>query len=518
MSFDDNFLKIRNSFSTQIAYTGPGHARFSGQVASGWVKGPVQVEIDERGKIVIEMVIQDFHVESEIETTNDFSRLNMLLMDRKPHIEGSHEAFINGSYKNLNTCTELRVQTETGVFTADSGILHYILGRTRLGFSVLHPTFRSHSAQSEVYWVFPLLNFVSLNRDFIEFKFRDSNGYIIGLSDYAERKTKLNSRNATELITALMMAKTYGEGWKLESMPLDFLELLSLASGNLIGIPWIEFQDAQGNLVRRIHISSHISPYFKGHETLLPSGTAQLLSYAPLPLDAEMRTAIMLTVKGSGNHLDMIDSALYFFRALDTLCKQYKQESKPKEFLDSVQVNQLQEAIKQARSAIDEIRNNLQNNDAARKFLDAVFEKISKAGNLRQGFGRMVSRLMEEHNLPDEEIVNNYYRNNPRGDKKNWREVLMGYRGIAVHQNYFEISAGSTDIEDVLRITYHVHDILLRIILKKLNYGDNYRYKRAVSLKSYVTVNWVTSDTSADELGYGVSLLVAYRATTPQPE
>ena len=69
--------------------------------------------------------------------------------------------------------------------------------------------------------------------------------------------------------------------------PFEFLLLLGIATGSEIGAPWIEFRDATGKLVRRLHVGLGNPVFLRGHAAIpglaAPDATGHLL-HAGLPV------------------------------------------------------------------------------------------------------------------------------------------------------------------------------------------------------------------------------------------
>lgn len=73
-----------------------------------------------------------------------------------------------------------------------------------------------------------------------------------------------------------------------------------------------------------------------------------------------------------------------------------------------------------------------------------------------------------------------------------------------IHSSYFDFESGQYDSFDVVKICAHLHDILIRVVLKMLCYTVT--YQRAVvvpnSWEDSYSIDWVKWDTPASDLGY----------------
>ena len=129
--------------------------------------------------------------------------------------------------------------------------------------------------------------------------------------------------------------------------------------------------------------------------------------------------------------------------------------------------------------------------------LEKISRQISSAKTVTTGFGEKAVALVKKFNLPDAEIMGNYYQANPRSDKrKKWQEVISYYRGTSMHKYMTK----DHDFEDTIKVLTHLHDILIRIVLKILEYDGT--YQPPMKSKNEFPIDWVKPDTTADKLGY----------------
>ena len=70
-----------------------------------------------------------------------------------------------------------------------------------------------------------------------------------------------------------------------------------------------------------------------------------------------------------------------------------------------------------------------------------------------------------------------------------------------MHRGFLDFDEGGQDLWDVIRITNHLHDILIRILFKTLGYNGTYQ-PRVLNYRTTKPVDWVKEDTAASELGY----------------
>jgi hypothetical protein len=70
-----------------------------------------------------------------------------------------------------------------------------------------------------------------------------------------------------------------------------------------------------------------------------------------------------------------------------------------------------------------------------------------------------------------------------------------------MHVGYFDTDEGHHDLDDIVRIFFHLHDILIRIVFKMLQYGGAYQ-PPVIHMTAAERTDWVNVYTSASRLGY----------------
>jgi len=349
----------------------------------------------------------------------------------------------------------------------------------------------------------------------ISFRYKGGIGFIEKLPDYEERKSRLLVGNERNIITAIMIGEIGDESTRdfedLEKwFPFDFLGLLGLASGSEIGAPWIELRDSKGRLVRRIHVSLGRPCFSKGHRSIdevLHRGTGELLTCSRYSLhrrDSYLNSIIKHLVRGGLDGILLEDKMSHLFRAVDSLCEVYNLNT---QYLMQDLEDHQRIIVKQSMdSAAQKIRNDAKctSNIDQRNSLIKIADRLANSGNKERDFGLAFIDLIKKFNLHDADIVDTFYQTNPRSDKYKWQQILSYYRGVVIHESYFNFSGGGYDFYDVLRIWKHTQDILIRIVLKMLCYDGT--YQRSVLIPgdwaASWPVDWVKPDTPASELGY----------------
>jgi hypothetical protein len=96
--------------------------------------------------------------------------------------------------------------------------------------------------------------------------------------------------------------------------------------------------------------------------------------------------------------------------------------------------------------------------------------------------------------------MDKYYSLFTESQGKSWVNILTKYRGAAVHTGYF--AQEHYNIQDVLVLEDHLHDILIRIALITIGYEGNYQPRVIQYLVDGKKTSWINGDTPASQLGY----------------
>lgn len=529
-----NHCSKDNWFKTKIVHEGHGYAELINPKIE--IEGFAQIFFVESGEFFFKMKLEDIIIDGKsIEP-----EISKLLC--KERLSVSEFADLSKYLRQIerNKCSKLVVKTEDGIFSSE-GIenMVYYLDGTLLVFSFLHSQFTTSNGLIPKYWVMPLLNFISefsqgnpkvehplrINADnrVIKFSFNEEIGFIEPLSDYSHRRRILQNGLIKNRMTAILIGEIGDNSIDIADLgkwfPFDFLGILSLATGSEVSTPWIEFRSQKGELVRRIYPSFKAPYYSKGHvaiDEFFNIGIGSLLTnFESFPdrsdsLKESYFTAVLANlVKGGLDNQTTEDKLSYIFRGIDCLCEKYKLKTENlRKDLDRKQIREIEDAIKNAIEFAGESLYMLEEearcngNYPQVNAIRAIFKKMQQnRPYFDTSYGLAVVNLMNNFRLNDAEIIESYYVSKPRWDKRKWIQVLPYYRGKTMHSGYFKFTENENYRADVPRICRHLHDILLRIVLKMLNYEGTYQ-PTVKNFKSTDKVDWVSSDIPASELGY----------------
>jgi len=528
-------------FTSSVTYTGDGRAEFaqpagvrSGPGSASYDEYEESVDIDDAGFEPAEAPLlgtDQPNSEQVLEHTESSSSLPLQSM-------------------GINPCTHLYISTSDGLFSATDGV-PYALNNNRRQYRPWHAQFDVHTAQPAAYWVLPLTNFISefseahpeLDRHplriyptpdiptdlpaneqyaatsyansknrLIIFELEGTLGFIEPLPDYEERKEQLLKRRERHAVTAVMVgsvgAHSIDDAALDDWFPFTFLRLLGVASGSAIGAPWIEFRDAAGHLVRRVHRHLGRPAFSKGRAVISEKrhhGIEQLLTQASLsPYFRQDRLRVPLKhLVGAGNQNNTLEERLmYLFRALEGLCRSHGlSEQNSMDGLDTPQQQNVQAVLDQAAAQIRALRDGA-GSHTQRSNLERIMQRTQLAPQKERHFGIAVGKLLDLYALPDADIVNAHYQQHPRNDgRKTWSSVLSAYRGAAIHESFFDFDGGHYDADDTIIILNHVHDLVLRIVLRMIGYNGTYQ-PQTTRYAVAEPIDWVQPSTPARALGY----------------
>jgi hypothetical protein len=345
----------------------------------------------------------------------------------------------------------------------------------------------------------------------IIFQTPDGMGFIEPLPDFKEHHQQLFAGQEKNIVTSIMVGQIMIESTKFDSyeeqLPIGFLPLLALATGNEVGVIFIELRDKAGELIRRIHKWWGHPVFVKGRVAIdepCHCGIGRLLTKALSAQDYDkpyLTAAIRNIVRGGASNVTLESNLRGLFLALDNLCQECGIRTQFQFSNENTRL--LKAAIQGASKVINELARQAEqaSNKGEAYALRRVVEQLSKAKIVHTGFGKNVIALLEKFNLPDAAIIAQHYVIYPRQDNRKWSDVLPYYRGIVMHQSYLDFETGEYTVQDVRTVINHLHDVLLRIVFMILGYDGLYQ-PTVIGMTAAEPVDWVKPDSSATQLGY----------------
>lgn len=512
-------------FSGDLFYEGQGRAEFDD--SSGSIEGAAQAFYDGFQRLVIEIAA-----------------------DKVQSVTNSLD---------VRMCPSITISTSHGKIIAaanellDSRVEELSNGRYRkwLRYYPQMSCFDAAVHNSPAYWVLPLQNFVSsfkdepvglerhvlrLNRaadsnealaqaevetalpqvwlhNLIRFTYNESLCFIEPLPTYDVIVQQLQAGLVRCVTTSVAIGEIGPESIEIDDVdrwfPIDILLLLSVATGVQVGTPWIEFRDTQGTLIRRLHARQLMLPVFpRSYKGIIDEGVhhgiGRLLTQALASpaLDTPMtRTALHHLIQSRIDGLFSEERLSILVRCLDALCEQ--EDVNRQQLLASLEQT-LQDTVYQLLSGTSEQIRNLarqvsaSGNKQASSTLVRVADRAKSAAEKDSTFGQSLVGLLEKFGFPDADILNTHYQQGQ--DNKTWAATISRYRNTVIHSGYFDFSSHHDEAE-VRVLVKHLYDILVRIVLKYLNYDGTYQ-PTVLDMETKATVDWVQPDMDANELGY----------------
>jgi hypothetical protein len=159
----------------------------------------------------------------------------------------------------------------------------------------------------------------------------------------------------------------------------------------------------------------------------------------------------------------------------------------------------IRHAARGIRKLADQIE--LGENERVAAELRRVAERIPRSLELERGFGVKVEELMKTHHLADPQVIEKFVESSGFGQGRNWSSALSYYRGMVMHSGYLDIEGDPRAARDVSILIDHLHDVLIRIMLKMLDYPGPYQ-PSTIGLTVDYPIDWVTAETLPRRLGY----------------
>ncbi len=527
-----NFL-----FSDEIVYEGKAVLTYSDPF--GTLEGPAKVAYDDHGQMHFSMV------------PDNVSSKELL------------QRLVSDPFGDRSACTTIEMECEDGVLTLREQIKPLISSQSdsmgskisEVNLATSRFSFQAPQAGVPVYWVLPLQNFIvdlavshvalddhplrlqTLDVDMLAtrpqprsdgiyvnrtspvlaFECQQSIVFVEPLPDYAQRKSRLHNRQAHTLITAVMVG-SIGENLIEDAnkwLPSDVLSLIAFASGVEVIAPWVEFRDANANLVRRDHFHSRWPSFTEGTPIIaedhfnrgyLGPFLSQALRSAEVGTSLTRVLLHNIVRAGSRHRLTIEEQMMSLFQNLDALCNKYGlAATNLTANLDANQRVAVKAALDGAAEAIEKLCTVAETTADQADSIDRIARRTraippSTDEKLRTAAPSLLS--LPRFSFPDVALLDAYYAAHPgpRG-ATTWGDALSAYRNAVTHDGYLDFQGGAYDFDDAIRFLLHLHDLITRIVLKMLGYTEHYE-SPADAWRGMRAVDWVTPHTSVAELGY----------------
>lgn len=545
-------LAATNWFSTRFDYHGPARIEF--EKLGGWMEGDGRVRIVDSDDFEIEVSVSALGADDKL----TFGLQELLTGTPPARTENGPSLGINPMG---NRCKLISIACPDGRFVADKGIYftsgNFWVGSdksTTLKYRARSCRFEPAKPRRAQYWILPLTNFLSSfpehrpelvhhpmrmrspepiptglsgekreiaemlakhNDRVISFTLFGKPAFIERLPDYDKRMKRLTSGRRPHHITAVMVGQVpedrTGDWARAEEwFPLDLLLLLDLACGHQVGATWIEFRDADRALAGRVHLNRVQPIYVPGHCSLdgwITPHIGHLLETggrSPEFRESYLQVALQYVVKGGQRGHTLEDEMIYFLRAIECFCGRHRTRVRP--LLDGLvpdTARRVRELLGEAANRIEGLGRDTETTAEETESLRRIAERTRTTPiSMDEKFGKAVVQVIEQLGFVDVQIAEAYLCENPGPDGRSWAALLSYYRGVTVHETYLDVRGGKHDYKEVVVLLVHLHDLLIRMILKSLEFKGT--YNPVVFLgKGAEGVDWVKPTTAAWSLGYG---------------
>jgi hypothetical protein len=291
-------------------------------------------------------------------------------------------------------------------------------------------------------------------------------------------------------------------GWFLTT----FLRLLELAAGSQIGVPWMEVRDENGRLARRLHFAAGDSKFTTdGYSAMRKafhwSGGRYLTTALSSPKAREPFFSIALRhcIRAGMSGLSLDDQLDHLVRALECLCTRYgftKQDLK--DGFDPELRKSIGTVLNDARAAIGRLANTVAEPSRRARVL-RIGNRTWSADQRDQDFGLAVESLVRHFDLLDSEVLGPYYARHPGPEGRDWVRSLSYYRGAVFHEGFVDIDSPGPPVGEVLGFILHLHDLVVRVLLKIVGYDGTYQ-PRLIRGTANESVDWFKPGVSVDAL------------------
>ena len=338
----------------------------------------------------------------------------------------------------------------------------------------------------------------------ITFLFEGSVSFIESLPDYGNKSTELKAGRSQREITAILVSDATSRvclsadpsTW----FPIDILNLLSLATGIRVGAPWIEYLDGNGQVLQRVHVGFGRPIFQSGHAFMLEQfqpNTAYFLTEGlkSRQLGSKLFGLLVTHVFNAGlSGRSVEDRLLSLARAFEAIAKENGLASQDlKAQLPPSLAALVTSELSNARSAILALKNQC-SIPLEKKSIDRIAARVLAADQRDKNFGDMVADVADAYGFHDKLVLLNGFVS---GDGNNWCGFLSYLRGAAVHEGGFDFFSGTQNPLEICRVSDHLHDLLIRVIIKSLDIACPYSTPLC-PIHRLLDVDWVQPTTPSN--------------------
>lgn len=130
--------------------------------------------------------------------------------------------------------------------------------------------------------------------------------------------------------------------------------------------------------------------------------------------------------------------------------------------------------------------------------MSRIAERTRSAHLTDRSFGLAVEGLARHFGLRDSEVLAPYYAgHSKRGGT--WVGALSYYRGAVFHEGFLDIDSLTTTLGEVVGFILHLHDLVVRVLLKIIGYSGKYQ-PRLIRATAAESADWFQPGIPVDHL------------------
>jgi len=504
-------------------YSGPCEVALDNP--AGQITGKATVRVASESRAIAEISITGFQAPPEY-GNNLVAFLNASL----PRRTGKGVVVSIPASATERRISSLSVETESGTFTATSGLLANPVflglgsGET-LSLALNDLVFSARTDETAKYWLMPLQGpFAEYHRPraapphllaldgegHISFS---ADGRACGVQSFSKDKSPKHALATYDAIAfgeLLRSADTLEGTWA--ALPRGLENALSFSIGADVTAPWIEVRGEGGQLIQRFFYRIGRRLTEDGFRAFSPvnefqpdSGIAAFLR-AFFSTSTEKRDSLIVPLNlirsGAPGSFNIDDSITDLIKALDNLCKAHGLTTQ--ELFNRLEQDNQQRIVTvldEARANLLAIRSDNASNDRQEQadILNVIVSKVASATTGSRDFGIAVKDLLKSLQLHDAEVLDHYYQ--ALGQQgTSWAGILSAVRGEVIHNGFLKIRDRRA-LRNWFDFARHLHDLCKRIVLREVNYTSSYQASTNPWQGDY-SVDRVTPTMDVKDLGF----------------
>jgi hypothetical protein len=131
--------------------------------------------------------------------------------------------------------------------------------------------------------------------------------------------------------------------------------------------------------------------------------------------------------------------------------------------------------------------------------ISRIAERVHSSAQRDQHFGLAVEGLARHFGLLDSQVLDPYYAKRPGPEGRDWAKTLSYYRGAVFHEGFVDIDSPGTAVGEVLGFILHLHDLVVRVLLKIIGYSGTYQ-PRLIRTTAAESADWFKPGIRLDSL------------------